>query len=114
MKTCDADKDACVVLVSESSTSRRVWLRPRGSGGMDTFKVDDTIPVDRGWLQGTVGGKRWERCGVLDVMVRDSETERVLKKGIWENGEMRQQSRALAVLKGDLCSIPSMVAHNSL
>lgn len=51
---------------------------------------------------------------MLDAMVRDSETERVLKKGIWENGEMRQQSRALAVLKGDLCSIPSMVAHNSL
>lgn len=44
MKTCDADKDACVVLVGESSTSRRVWLRPRGSGGMDTFKVEDTIP----------------------------------------------------------------------
>lgn len=72
-------------------------------------------PVNGGWLQGVVGGKRWERCGVLgNAMVRYSETERVPNKGIWENGEMRQQSRALAALAGDFCSIPIMLAHNGL
>lgn len=70
-------------------------------------------PIYGGWLQGVVGRKRWERCGVLEnAMVGDSETERVLNKGIWEDGEMRQQSRAPAAHAGDLCSIPSKVAHN--
>jgi hypothetical protein len=84
MKTCEDGKDACVVLVSESSTSRRVWLQRKGLGGTSNC--------------------RW---GIVTVKCRKK-----IRGGLkWKKEEIKRQSISLD--QSSIPST-NMVAHNGL